>query len=91
METYLTGFVLSFSHFSALDNESEAIVQEALDKLMADKSRTIVVIAHRVSMLMAAMGLPVFASVEKRNSRYLSPVFIPIALHYSKCGSYCVH
>lgn len=36
---------------SALDNESEAIVQEALDKLMADKSRTIVVIAHRLTTI----------------------------------------
>jgi hypothetical protein len=33
----------------ALDNESESIVQAALDKLMASKERTIIVIAHRVS------------------------------------------
>jgi ABC-type multidrug transport system fused ATPase/permease subunit len=31
-----------------LDNESESIVQAALDKLMASNDRTIVVIAHRV-------------------------------------------
>lgn len=33
---------------AALDNQSEAVVQAALDKLMATKDRTIVVIAHRV-------------------------------------------
>jgi ATP-binding cassette, subfamily B (MDR/TAP), member 1 len=36
---------------AALDNESESIVQAALDKLMASKERTIVVIAHRVRSL----------------------------------------
>jgi ABC-type multidrug transport system fused ATPase/permease subunit len=32
---------------SALDSKSEKVVQEALDKIMAEKSRTVVVIAHR--------------------------------------------
>jgi ATP-binding cassette subfamily B (MDR/TAP) protein 1 len=36
---------------SALDSASEAIVQEALDKVMADQSQTTVVIAHRLSTL----------------------------------------
>jgi ATP-binding cassette subfamily B (MDR/TAP) protein 1 len=35
----------------ALDNESESIVQAALDKLMASKERTIIVIAHRLSTI----------------------------------------
>ena len=39
---------------SALDNESEAVVQEALDKLMSDKSRTIIVIAHRLTTIQNA-------------------------------------
>eukprot|EP00529_Nitzschia_sp_RCC80_P007064 CAMPEP_0113481608 /NCGR_PEP_ID=MMETSP0014_2-20120614/22496_1 /TAXON_ID=2857 /ORGANISM="Nitzschia sp." /LENGTH=1474 /DNA_ID=CAMNT_0000375109 /DNA_START=515 /DNA_END=4939 /DNA_ORIENTATION=- /assembly_acc=CAM_ASM_000159 len=39
---------------SALDNESEAIVQEALDQLMTDKSRTIIVIAHRLTTIQNA-------------------------------------
>jgi ATP-binding cassette subfamily B (MDR/TAP) protein 1 len=34
-----------------LDNESESIVQAALDKLMASKERTIIVIAHRLSTI----------------------------------------
>lgn len=34
---------------SALDSESERVVQEALDKIMADKSKTTIVIAHRLS------------------------------------------
>lgn len=38
----------------ALDNESESIVQAALDKLMASKDRTIVVIAHRVRIRIVA-------------------------------------
>lgn len=36
---------------SALDNKSERVVQEALDKIMADKSRTTIVIAHRLSTI----------------------------------------
>jgi ATP-binding cassette, subfamily B (MDR/TAP), member 1 len=36
---------------SALDSASEAIVQEALDKIMADDSQTTIVIAHRLSTL----------------------------------------
>lgn len=36
---------------SALDNESERIVQEALDDLQNDKSRTTIVIAHRLSTI----------------------------------------
>jgi ATP-binding cassette subfamily B (MDR/TAP) protein 1 len=35
----------------ALDTESEAIVQDALDKLMASRDRTIIVIAHRLSTI----------------------------------------
>lgn len=36
---------------SALDTASERIVQEALDKLMMDRSRTTIVIAHRLSTI----------------------------------------
>ncbi len=36
---------------SALDSASERIVQDALDKIMADKSQTTIVIAHRLSTL----------------------------------------
>jgi hypothetical protein len=42
--------------YLALDNESESIVQAALDKLMALNDRTVVVIAHRVcSVLFASL------------------------------------
>jgi ABC-type dipeptide/oligopeptide/nickel transport system ATPase subunit len=37
---------------SALDSKSEKVVQEALDRIMADKSRTVVVIAHRCVALL---------------------------------------
>ena len=36
---------------AALDSESERIVQEALDKITADKSKTVCVIAHRLSTI----------------------------------------
>jgi ATP-binding cassette subfamily B (MDR/TAP) protein 1 len=36
---------------SALDTASEKVVQEALDKLMEDRSRTTIVIAHRLSTI----------------------------------------
>jgi len=36
---------------SALDNESERIVQDALDRLMEDKTRTTIVIAHRLTTI----------------------------------------
>lgn len=32
---------------SALDNESEAIVQAAIDKLMESREHTVILIAHR--------------------------------------------
>jgi len=35
------------TEFSALDSESEKIVQVALDKLMQDDRQTCIVIAHR--------------------------------------------
>lgn len=37
--------------YSALDSESEVIVQEALDVLMKEQNQTIVVIAHRLSTI----------------------------------------
>ena len=36
---------------SALDSASEKVVQEALDKLIESKSRTTLIIAHRLSTL----------------------------------------
>lgn len=39
---------------SALDSESERVVQEALDKLMAQRARTTLVIAHRLSTVRGA-------------------------------------
>jgi len=39
---------------SALDSENERIVQAALDKLMADRGRTTIVIAHRLSTVKKA-------------------------------------
>jgi ABC-type multidrug transport system fused ATPase/permease subunit len=39
---------------SALDAESEAVVQAALDKIMKEKKRTIVVVAHRLSTVKSA-------------------------------------
>lgn len=39
---------------SALDSESEAVVQEALDVIMAKGNATVVVIAHRLSTIMDA-------------------------------------
>jgi ABC-type multidrug transport system fused ATPase/permease subunit len=35
----------------ALDSESEMVVQEALDKIMFDKTKTTIVIAHRLSTI----------------------------------------
>lgn len=49
---------LSSSHFTsllfssvALDSDSEAVVQQALDKIMADVTQTTIVIAHRLSTI----------------------------------------
>jgi ATP-binding cassette, subfamily B (MDR/TAP), member 1 len=36
---------------SALDSESEQVVQEALDNVVADQRRTTIVIAHRLSTI----------------------------------------
>ena len=43
----------------ALDSESERIVQEALDRIMASKSRTTIVIAHRLSTVRNANRIAV--------------------------------
>lgn len=37
--------------YSALDSESEAVVQEALDVLMQEGKQTVIVIAHRLSTI----------------------------------------
>jgi ABC-type multidrug transport system fused ATPase/permease subunit len=44
---------LTFMNLSliALDSESEMAVQEALDKIMFDKTKTTIVIAHRLSTI----------------------------------------
>jgi ATP-binding cassette subfamily B (MDR/TAP) protein 1 len=39
----------SFLLHSALDNDSEAVVQEALDKLMQSRDHTCILIAHRLT------------------------------------------
>merc|ERR1719223_2003917 len=44
---------------SALDNISEQHVQQALDKLMEDTSRTTIVIAHRLSSISNADNIAV--------------------------------
>jgi ATP-binding cassette, subfamily B (MDR/TAP), member 1 len=44
----------AFNLCSALDSESEAVVQEALDAIMAQGNVTVVVIAHRLSTIMNA-------------------------------------
>lgn len=45
---------LRFQATSALDSESEKIVQDALDKIMESDSRTTIVIAHRLSTIQGA-------------------------------------
>ncbi len=44
---------------SSLDNESEGLVQEALDRLMHAKPRTTVIIAHRLSTIKVAHRIAV--------------------------------
>ena len=44
---------------SSLDNESEGLVQEALDRLMHAKRRTTVIIAHRLSTIKVAHRIAV--------------------------------
>ena len=46
---------------SALDNESEAIVQAAIDKLMESRDHTVVLIAHRLSTIRNADKIAVIA------------------------------
>ena len=46
--------VFSFRATSALDTESEKIVQEALDNIMADNELITIVIAHRLSTIRGA-------------------------------------
>jgi ATP-binding cassette subfamily B (MDR/TAP) protein 9 len=47
---------------SALDAESENIVQNALDKIMKTKSRTVIVVAHRLSTIRNANCIAVIKS-----------------------------
>jgi ATP-binding cassette subfamily B (MDR/TAP) protein 1 len=47
----LTPHISRYTTRIALDSESENIVQEALDKIMADKTQTTIVIAHRLSTI----------------------------------------
>ena len=45
---------------SALDNESERVVQAALDELVATGNRTTVIVAHRLSTIRSADKIVVF-------------------------------
>jgi ABC-type multidrug transport system fused ATPase/permease subunit len=61
--------VTKFAYFkatSALDNESEHIVQEALDRVM--KGRTTIVVAHRLSTIRDA---DVIVVINKGNGYYI--------------------
>jgi subfamily B ATP-binding cassette protein MsbA len=49
---------------SSLDNESEELVQEALDRLMHDEKRTTVIIAHRLSTIKVAHRIAVLDAGE---------------------------
>jgi hypothetical protein len=72
----------SLSYISALDNESEAIVQAAIDKLMESREHTVILIAHRLSTIRNADKIAVVAHghvvefgshdelMEKENGRY---------------------
>ena len=44
---------------SALDAESEGVVQEAIDNMIAQQSRTVVVVAHRLSTIQGASSIVV--------------------------------
>lgn len=46
---------------SALDNESESLVQAALDAMMSASKRTTIVIAHRLSTIYSANVIAVVA------------------------------
>lgn len=50
---------------SALDYESEAAVQEAIDKISAMKSITTIIVAHRLSTIKNADKIVVFAPLEE--------------------------
>ena len=59
---------------SALDAESEQVVQSALDKIMKTKSRTVIVVAHRLSTIRNANCIAVIKSgkvVEKGSHEQL--------------------
>eukprot|EP01066_Platyproteum_vivax_P018765 Platyproteum_vivax@DN7597_c0_g1_i11.p1 len=61
---------------SALDNESEKIVQQALDTLLAQKKRTTLVIAHRLTTIRNANKIMVFA-----NPRLLGSKIVEMGSH----------
>ena len=46
-----SSLLTSFLVFSALDSESELVVQEALDNVLAAKKLTTIIIAHRLSTI----------------------------------------
>jgi ATP-binding cassette subfamily B (MDR/TAP) protein 1 len=47
---------------SALDSTSERVVQEALDRLLAHKKRTTIIIAHRISTIRNANKIVVLSN-----------------------------
>ena len=51
---------------SALDSESETIVQDALDKIMSSNTQTTIVIAHRLSTIRNADRIAVIANGKVR-------------------------
>jgi ATP-binding cassette subfamily B (MDR/TAP) protein 1 len=57
-------FVLTSQATSALDNESEAIVQAAIDNLMQSRKQTVILIAHRLSTIRNADRIALIAEGE---------------------------
>ena len=57
----------------ALDNQSEKIVQAALDRLVAARKRTTIVIAHRLSTIRNADVIVVLDKVRRGEGVVVTP------------------